>query len=72
MREEERGGGGERQLRGKKSGKGFLFCFFFFVCFQERAKESKMKLKRIDRTGEKYELSRWTPLVQDIAEVSNE
>ena len=46
------------------------FCGFVLFVFQERAKESKVKLKRIDRVGEKYELSRWTPLVQDIAEVS--
>ena len=32
-------------------------------------KEAKQKLKRIDRVGEKYDLSRWIPVVQDIAEV---
>ena len=33
-------------------------------------KEAKHKLKRIDRVGENYELSRWVPLVKDVAEVS--
>ena len=33
-------------------------------------KEAKHKLKRIERVGENYELSRWVPLVKDVAEVS--
>ena len=32
-------------------------------------KAPKHKLKRKDRPEEKYEVSRWTPVVQDIAEV---
>ena len=39
------------------------------LILQERVKEPKQKVKRIERAGEKYELSRWTPVVQDIAEV---
>ena len=46
-------------------------CFPPLPTEQERVKESKHKLKRIDRVGEKYELSRWTPVVQDIAEVGS-
>lgn len=38
------------------------------IITEERVKEPKQKLKRIERAGEKYELSRWTPLVQDVAE----
>ena len=34
-------------------------------------KTPKHKLKRKERLGEKYEVSRWTPAVQDIAEVSS-
>lgn len=35
---------------------------------EDRVKTPKHKLKRKERLGEKYEVSRWTPAVQDIAE----
>ena len=36
---------------------------------EEPVKGSKHHIKFKERLGEKYEVSRWTPLVQDIAEV---
>ena len=38
--------------------------------YQERVKEPRHKLKRLEQDGENYELSRWVPVVKDIAEVS--
>ena len=35
-------------------------------------KDPKHKLKRIERAGENYELSRWVPVVKDIAEVGQD
>lgn len=42
----------------------------FTVLTEESVKRSKKKLQLRERPGEKYEVSRWTPLAQDIAEVS--
>lgn len=41
----------------------------FTVLTEESVKGTKKKLKPKERPGEKYEVSRWTPLLQDIAEV---
>lgn len=35
-----------------------------------KVKANKKMLRPKERPGEKYEVSRWTPLLQDIAEVS--
>ncbi|CAI8007026.1 Syntaxin-binding protein 1 [Geodia barretti] len=45
-----------------------LMHFGTTIITEERVKEAKHKLKRIDRVGENYELSRWVPLVKDVAE----
>ena len=42
----------------------------YTVLTESSAKTSKKKLRSKERPGEKYEVSRWTPLLQDIAEVS--
>lgn len=41
----------------------------YTVLTEESVKGAKKKLRRKERPGEKYEVSRWTPLLQDIAEV---
>ena len=41
----------------------------FTVLTEEQVKSAKKKLRPKERPGEKYEVSRWTPLLQDIAEV---
>ena len=38
---------------------------------EERVSVPKHRIKPKERPGEKYEVSRWTPLLQDIAEVIN-
>ena len=43
--------------------------FGYKVLNEESVKAPKSKIKAKDRPGEKYETSRWTPLLQDIAEV---
>ena len=43
--------------------------FGYKVLNEESVKASKSKIKSKERPGEKYETSRWTPLLQDIAEV---
>ena len=43
--------------------------FGYKVLNEESVKAPKSKIKSKDRPGEKYETSRWTPLLQDIAEV---
>ena len=41
------------------------------ICLSIQAKKSvKRTLKRKTRTEERYEVSRWVPLIQDIIEVS--
>ena len=44
----------------------------YTVLTEENVKAAKRKLKPKERPGEKYEVSRWTPLLQDIAEVNND
>lgn len=39
------------------------------VLTEEHVKGAKRKLRPKERLGEKYEVSRWTPLLQDIVEV---
>ena len=41
----------------------------FTVLTEEQVKSAKKKLRPKERPGEKYEVSRWTPLLQDVAEV---
>ena len=41
----------------------------YTVLTEEHVKAAKKKLRPKERPGEKYEVSRWTPLLQDIAEV---
>ncbi len=41
----------------------------FTVLTEEQVKSAKKKLRPKERPGEKFEVSRWTPLLQDIAEV---
>ena len=41
----------------------------YTILTEETVKGPKHKLKPKDRPEEKYEVSRWTPLVQDIADV---
>lgn len=41
----------------------------YTVLTEEHVRAAKKKLRRKERPGEKYEVSRWTPLLQDIAEV---
>lgn len=43
----------------------------FTVLTEESVKAVKKKLPPKERPGEKYEVSRWTPLVQDVAEVTH-
>ena len=43
--------------------------FGYKVLNEESVKAPKSKIKSKERPGEKYETSRWTPLLQDIAEV---
>lgn len=43
--------------------------FGYKVLNEESVKAPKSKIKPKERPGEKYETSRWTPLLQDIAEV---
>lgn len=45
-----------------------LMHFGYKVLNEESVKASKSKIKSKERPGEKYETSRWTPLLQDIAE----
>ena len=40
------------------------------VLSDETVKTPKQRLRAKERPGEKYEVSRWTPLLQDIAEVA--
>lgn len=42
----------------------------YTVLTEERVKAAKKKLQPKERPGEKYEVSRWTPVLQDIAEVA--
>jgi hypothetical protein len=46
-----------------------LMHFGYKVLNEESVKAAKSKIKSKERPGEKYETSRWTPLLQDIAEV---
>ena len=46
-----------------------LMHFGYKVLNEESVKTPKSKIKPKERPGEKYETSRWTPLLQDIAEV---
>ena len=46
-----------------------LMHFGYKVLNEESVKAPKSKIKSKERPGEKYETSRWTPLLQDIAEV---
>ena len=46
-----------------------LMHFGYKVLNEENVKAPKSKIKSKERPGEKYETSRWTPLLQDIAEV---
>ena len=46
-----------------------LMHFGYKVLNEESVKAPKSKIKAKERSGEKYETSRWTPLLQDITEV---
>lgn len=40
------------------------------ILAEEKVSVPKHRIKPKERPGEKYEVSRWSPLLQDIAEVS--
>ncbi len=44
----------------------------YTVLTEENVKGPKKKLQMKERPGVKYEVSRWTPLIQDIAEVGRD